>query len=504
MPFDLQSFSWTLDGGLGLLAALVLILLLLVFLPGPNRRLARGSVVLLALHLLLLGLRAVFQGDTAVHLALDMTALFLLLASIGRSLFLLITQSRLTRSLRLPPKIFLDLIQGFIYLFALLITLSAAGVEPTSLFAGSALLTAVIGLSLRDTLGNLFAGLAIHAQRPFEVGDWIQFDADPLHIGQVMEINWRATKVLTTDKVEIIIPNGVLGQAPIVNYTKPEKWLRRAVLVNAPNDVPPERVHRIILAALVGAKGVLERPAPSVVTHNFDDRGVQYRVRFYIDEFGSRGRIEGTVRDRIWYALTRHGIDLPTPLRQVHVHKAGKRAGARKEQSRVAHQVEALRGIDFLDHLPDQARQRLASLAQTRLYADQEVIIRQGEPGDELFIVEQGEVAVSVERPGEPPLEVARLGPRSFFGEMALLTGEPRSATVRAVKECELLVVGKSAFAQVIDAAPDLAERISETIALRHADQARKLAETGNGEKHPPPEHSHHHILQRIKEFFSI
>src|SRR5262249_59228050 len=130
------------------------------------------------------------------------------------------------------PRISLDIVHVLIFVAVLLATLSAAGAEPGSLLTGSAVLTAVIGLSLRDTLGNLFAGVAIQAQRPFEVGDWIQFDDKPAHIGEVVEINWRVTKVITLDAVEIVVPNAPLGQANIVNYSRPRRWARRGISVH--------------------------------------------------------------------------------------------------------------------------------------------------------------------------------------------------------------------------------------------------------------------------------
>src|SRR5262249_32123194 len=181
----------------------VLVVLLLFLLPAPSRRRARGPVLLLLLHLLLLGLLALIPVGVPLHGWVAGTALFVLLTCIGLSLVVLLTEAPLSPIRRTPPKIFLDITHGLVYLLALLITLSASGLEPTSLFAGSAAITAVIGLSLRDTFGNLFAGLAIQAQRPFEIGDWIQFDAQDGHIGQVVEINWRATKVVTGDKAEI-------------------------------------------------------------------------------------------------------------------------------------------------------------------------------------------------------------------------------------------------------------------------------------------------------------
>jgi small-conductance mechanosensitive channel/CRP-like cAMP-binding protein len=502
-------FDWMLYHGVGTAIGLGLILLLLLLLTGPVRHKIRWVLLFLALHVVLLLLRLPLGGDTSegphpIRTTLEVGAYFFLYSAIGLSLFLLLTQSRLSRTFVRPfPQIFLDIVHGFVYALAFLLTLSAVGVKPAELFAGSALLTAVIGLSLRDTLGNLFAGLAIQAQRPFEVGDWIQFNQDGAQIGQVTEINWRATTVLTADRWEIIVPNALLAAAPIINFSRQGGKTRRTVFVHAPHAVPPQRVQRVIRAALIDAPGVLSDPAPTVSTFGFDERGLQYCVRFYIADFGARTKLEGAVRDRIWYALNRNGIDIPLPTRMVRVQKAGKRAGALQEEDRVARHEQALRHVDFFDHLPEDSRHRLAALAQTRLYAEQELIIRQGDAGDEMFLIETGEVAVTLDRPDEPCVELARLGPGSFFGEMSLLTGEPRSATVRATRECEVLVVGKSAFAQVLETSPELAEHVARTITHRRTGLNSKLAD--HSAPHPRVEAEHsHRLLERIRDFFSV
>ena len=486
----------------GLLTASILVALLAVLAPRPRRRKLRLPLVLLVLYVLVLGLRGMFQEGTSSYVALGLVGLFLLLSCIGQAVFVLLTQSLLGRLFGSPSKIFLDIIQALVYVAALLVTLRAAGVDPTSLLTGSAVLTAVIGLSLRDTLGNLFAGLAIQAQRPFEVGDWIQFDQDRGHIGQVVEINWRATKVLTNDAVEIIIPNATLGQGHIINFTKPRKTSRRVVRVSAPYEVPPQQVHRLLEAAAAGARGVVADPPPSAVTWAFEDDGIQYQLRFYTAEFDKREQIDADVRDRIWYTFKRHNVDIPFPHRTVTLEQAAEKPVKDGDERRQARSLKALQRVDFLEPVGDEALHQLATLARNALYGAGETIIRQGDPGEALFIIEKGEVDVSLERPGETPLEVARLGPGSFFGEMSLLTGEPRTATVRASRQCELLVVDKAAFARVLDAFPETAERVTTVIAGRQAGlrdrRAAGAADSGDGEDWGG------RLLKAIREFFSL
>jgi small-conductance mechanosensitive channel/CRP-like cAMP-binding protein len=488
-------------GSLGILIALGLILAAWLVLPVHERKLVRGPLLLLILHLGFFAGRLLLPPGTEFERALRLMALVLLLASIGRSGFLLVVHAFVARRLKYPlPKIFEDLIQIAIYLGVALITLRAAGMEPGSLLATSALLTAVIGLSLQDTLGNLFAGLAIHVQRPFEVGDWIKFDDHADHVGRVAEINWRATKLITLDEVEVIVPNGVLAKAPIENYTKPTPVARRNIYLVAPYSASPNRVRALLLQAICEVPGVLKNPAPSVVVSEFDERGVRYWIRIFIDDFAQRDVIAANTRERCWYALYRAGLEIPAPQRRIEVSQRSVEQLALESAQRLGERERALSGVNVFRVLPDEARRELARLTETRLYSEGEIIIRQGDQGEDLFIVERGEVGVFLGTGGRE-IQVAALGPGKFFGEMSLMTGEPRRATVRANTECEVLVVSKRGFLEIVATRQELLNQISEVLAARDdqldAHEAlveRPAAQTERGRM----------LLHRIREFFSL
>lgn len=490
----------TYDGN-AILTAMALIAILTFVLPKSHRPLIRMPLLFLGLHFFLLLLHVVMYDDPTVHGALRLSALFFLLSSIGRSGFLLICEGVLARVATLPSKIFLDIIQILIYVVVLGITLREAGVEPTSLITGSAVLTAVLGLALQSTLGNIFAGLAIHAEHPFEVGDWIQFNEMPHHIGRVIEINWRSTKVLTLDEVEVTFPNGQLANAPIRNFYKPDPWSRRSLYVTCPAEVPPNRVRDIILGAIADSFGVLAHPAPSVVTNAFTDRGIEYWIRFFTTHFDKRDGVDGGARDRIWYALSRNGIKIQVAKHQIELEQRSLEDEKIEELGRVKRSEHSLRYVDLFKVLPKDAIQRLAALSKVRYFAQTETIIRQGDPGDELFIIEEGEVAILLQH-GDHVAEVARLGAGKFFGEMSLLTGESRSATVKATKHCQILVVGKASFGEILATSPDLAERISEMLVARQAQIGAVVAEhdaLGSSQLDQTID-----VFHRIKQFFNI
>lgn len=492
----LQNAGWVFPAmGLGL--AVVLVVLLRLMLPRAQRRQLRFPVGCLLLTLTMILLGVLLPANLPGHQPLFVGAVLTVLLALGRLTFLLLVEVLLgLKGVEPMPRILKDILQGLVYAAAVLVTLRAAGVEPGSLLTTSALLTAVVGLALQETLGNLVAGLAIQAQRPFDVGDWIQFDQDPRHVGQVMEINWRATTLLTLDRVNVVVPNGPLAKNSITNFSKPHATVRRSIFVMAAHDTPPSQVHEVILKALQDVPGVLTDPAPSVVTHQFKENGIEYWVRFFIDRFDLRDGTDGRVRDRVWYALSRAGISYPLPTQHVHMHRAVAEArdGTHEEQLNVE---EQLHRVDFITHLSTQEVQQLATHVQQRLYAPGEVIIHEGEAGSEMFMLLRGEVRVSVRNQ-----EVAQLRAGAFFGEVSLLTGEPRTATVQAITEVVALVLGHHAFRNVLIANPKVAELVSQTVAARQ--QARVQVQDAHGLEDAAVVHRSHQLLTRIKEFFSL
>ncbi|HMJ11966.1 MAG TPA: mechanosensitive ion channel family protein, partial [Polyangiaceae bacterium] len=484
--------------------ALALALAARLVLPAHEKKYVRGPLLLLLLYVASVAVRAALPKGSPAQGPLGLFGLFVLLCSIGRSGFLLIVFAALARRFAFPlPKIVQDIIQLAIYLAIALFTLRASGVQPGSLLATSALLTAVIGLSLQDTLGNLFAGLAIQAQRPFEVGDWIQFDDKNDHVGKVVEINWRATRVVTLDHVEVTVPNGTLAKAPIVNYTKPTPIARRKVIMIAPNTQPPGSVQKLLLEAVANVPGVLQTPEADVILRDFNERGAEYEVRFFITDFDRRERIGAQVRERLWYALRRGGVPIPLPGRLVDMRELSPAREQREREQQALERERALTQVDFLRVLPEDALRELALRVKTRLYSKGETILRQGEIGHELFIVQSGEVSVVLDREDAAEVALATLGPGKFFGEMSLMTGEPRRATVRARSESEVLVVGKAEFQDILAQHETLLNKISEVLATR--DEALDAEREQPGADEAAVQSARGQVLlQRIREFFSL
>ncbi len=489
---------------IGVSVALVLLGAAALLFDTAERRALKQPLYFLIAHLVFKGFSLVLEEPSAMWRVATLLSLATLLIAIGRAGVLLFVEAILGKRLGRPlPKIIRDILQGVVYFVLLLGVLRELGLEPGQLLTTSALLTAVIGLSLQDTLGNLIAGLAVQMQRPFDVGDWIQYDADPKNIGRVLEINWRATRIITLDEIEIVVPNGLLAKSPLKNYTRPTPASRRNIYFSVGYEVPPRRVQEIVRQAIADSPGVLREPAPSVVTNGFGEAGIEYWVRVFTDQFHRRDVVDGNVRDRIWYGLQRAGINLPFPHRSVHLQQHSDETRAQDADRRTKKLHRALSQVDFLEVVDDKMRLALASRATTRLFSAGEMIVRQGEETDDFFIILKGEVAVVLESASES-VEVTRLGRGKFFGEMALVTGEKRKATVKATVDCELLVIDHDAFKHVLEEKPEVVEALSRVLAERQLQLDEHAARASNEDRTSMVERESSQLLGRIKRFFSL
>lgn len=476
--------------------AVCAVVLLLLVLPAGRRRLVTLPAILLVLAGLALLLPQVLQGSSRAGVESHALARFLLLASLLVSVLRIGAVGVWERIARPVSQIVLDVVGWLLVGVALVATLYDAGMAAGDLFTGSAVFTAVLGFALKDTLGNVFAGLAIHAEQPFQVGDWIQYDTDEMHVGRVVEINWRATKLLTPDAAHLVIPNGKLAEASIRNFTKPQDWSRRSLRVVTSYDVSPQRVHAIILEAVRGSFGVLEDPEPSVITSDFTELGVEHTVRLFTSEFDQRGRVDGEARDRIWYALARQGIAIPvTSDLDHHASLLGPVLPAATAEQRVAF----LEKIRLLEPLGKEIVRRLAESSIDHLHAAGEQIVRQGDAGTSMFVIMSGRVEVTARRsPSDPVARLAVIEAGDHFGEMSLMTGAPRTATVTALEETRLLEIGKEAFAGILTAQPELVEALGRSLQERNENRSHVIAVTGRSGP------GSQDILARIRDFFRL
>jgi CRP-like cAMP-binding protein len=332
------------------------------------------------------------------------------------------------------------------------------------------------------------------------IGDWIKVGE---HVGRIVEIKWRATRLVTKDGDSVLIPNGELIATDVTNYSKPTGRHRVWVEVGFHYRHPPNEVRRMLVEAARDVPGVRHDPPPDSFPTEFGDSAVGYAVRFWIDDFRRDVEIAGEVRARIWYAATRRGIEIPFPIRTVINASPSAEQIAARETEEVAARRAAIEAVDLFGTLDAADRDALASGVGRAQFGRGETIIRQGDAGDSLYVIARGEVSVHV-AVDRAEREVARLRAGDFFGEMSLMTGEPRQASCTAATDIVAYVVDHEVMRELLEAKPGIAEQMCAAIAGRQATldgqregltaeaRARRVAETRS------------RVLTRVRSFFHL
>jgi small-conductance mechanosensitive channel/CRP-like cAMP-binding protein len=367
-----------------------------------------------------------------------------------------------------------NVVSILLYIVALtMIVKSQFDTDLTTFFAGSTIIAVVIGLALQDTLGNLFAGIAMQADQPFQVGDVVNIPGKGT--GVVESVSWRGVKIRTFQNKLLIISNAILGKEIIEVSAKTVQVVRELVRQ---------------------CENISQKIRPVVRVRNLGDNGIEWEVKFWLEDYSKYNDTDALVRQRIWYAFQREAIGIPFPTRTLEL--------KRKETQKVDTGAEdtifdRLAAVEIFAPLTDEEALRLAHAAVKRVFAPKESIVRAGEEGHSMFVIHSGSVNVQVDEAGQVRT-VTTLHEGDIFGEMSLFTGEPRTATVTAAQETEVLEIGHFALKPLFENNPDLAGAISKTIADRHLDLLAKRQEDATADA----EVVSSGIFNSIKKFFRL
>lgn len=372
---------------------------------------------------------------------------------------------------------------------------------PSALLASSVVISAVVGLSLQQTLGSVAAGVALQSESTFRRGDWVGINDLE---GEVVRMTWRTIHLRTRQNDIVIIPNDHAARGLIINYSQPSRVHATYLEVGTHYRHSPDLVRRVLREATLETEGVLPRPEPKLRVVQYGDFAIVYRIKFFIDDYESLPDIEAAVMSNIWYHFRRHGIQIPFPIRTVTVTPDTEATRGREEQRRIDDLREALRSADLLKPLSDAEIETLARRVQTPVFGQGECLFRQGDRGTSCYLVRQGRLEVRLRDQEGHDIPLAQLGPGSIVGEMSLLTGEPRSASAVALEETTTIRIGHEEFAAVIRADPSIAEALAAILQQRQVatDEARKAA--GQIDAAAGRQRQRAHIVHRMLTFFGI
>jgi small-conductance mechanosensitive channel/CRP-like cAMP-binding protein len=388
------------------------------------------------------------------------------------------------------PSLMRDLFSLVAYVTALAVILKFhfADLSFGALLSGSALLGIILGLALQDTLGNLFAGISLHADKPFQVGDVL---AVSQFTGVVESITWRAVKIKTFQNHTVLVSNATIAKENFEVCPR-DNANARLVFFSAAYYDSPVRVIHAVREAIRECENVLRYMTPIVRIRGYGESGIDYEVKYWLADYARYNDTDALVRQRIWYAFRRAGLTFPFPTRTLHLVPAEAQDGDGHESL-----TERLSAVEIFSPLSSDELGALASNACGRVFAPGETIIRAGDTAASMFVVHRGSVDVKVDQNGQTRT-LKRLHEGDFFGEMGLFTGEPRTANVVAAEETEVLEIDHAAMRGLLESNPDLVESLSHTINERRAGLAA-TASSAAGEEETPAS-----LLDKIKRFFRL
>ena len=507
----------------GLFVAIVILAGLVNRYRPDQRTQVRRVVILYLLHVLALG---AFHG---LHVLGETTWAnrFLIGSELLKAFTLVNLGATLVFSVLLPaagimmPLIASDLLIGVGYIASTLGVLTNHGMNPSNAVAASAVVSAVLALSLQSTLGNILGGVALQLDGSIHEGDWIQL-ADGKQ-GKVCSIRWRHTVLETRDWTTIIVPNSLLLQNNIMLLGKRDGRptpQRMWVYFNVDFRYAPTKVIEAVNIGLAASAidNVAAKPVANCVCIDFGrERGERaesfatYGVRYWVHDMGATDGTGSQVRSRIYTALRRAEIPLAMPAETMWVQVEDEARAERKRGERHRSRLAALRGVALFKELTDEEIETLAEGLSHVIYTAGETCTRQGAVAHWLYLLIAGEVEIriKVDPDGEGPLpekalKVKKLSAPDVFGEMGLMTGAPRANDVVALTDVDCYRLDKATFERVLQQRPAIAKVLSEKLAERRAqlvavrdgltEQQRQAAEARERDQ----------ILKNIRSFFNL
>lgn len=437
--------------------------------------------------------------DTAIFAKLCAALMWLSAAwLISRALVTLVLNPfSLSRTGQSAPAILVNVVYAVVFVVTGFLTVHFVFGRPIgALMATSGLVTLIIGLAIRDMIADFFSGLAINFERPYSIGDWIELE--PGLVARVTELNWRSTRLITLSERTVIVPNNNFAARQFVNYSLPKRSFRESINITLNYTSDPDRIQNILESAIKATDGLVEDADHNVRITDFSERGVVYQIRFWIDDLSSRVGLKHKLSGNVLRYLNQAGV--PIPYSQTDVLLTRDR---RARQERRIDVRRLLSRIDWLEPLKSSELDLLAEVAKPRDFRKSSIIFREGEPGDMLYLVVEGVAIASTGANGSSEI-VGKITPGQAMGEMSLLTGAPRRATVYADTDVHALGIHRDDFEPILRARPEIADELGNVMAQRF--RRMEASEQNRNKSDDDADHTSmaKQLAQRISQFFGI
>lgn len=392
-------------------------------------------------------------------------------------------------------KLVQDLLAGAIYLAAVFAIIAYVFDLPIKgLLATSGAIAIILGLALQSTLSDVFSGVVLNFSRPYRPGDWISIDGST--DGRVIEMNWRATLVLTSKRDLAIVPNSTIAKAKIVNASSPSGVHGMTVAVQLDAKAPPAVGADLLQQAILNTQLILASPAPLVTVKSIAADAIGFELSFFVEELAHSTRAQNELFDHISQHLAAAGVELASTQSQ----PVWPPAPDVPKKSRTAAE-RATDLVAIFAGLTAEERGTLAAKSKPRHYEAAENLVEPGTVLHSLFVIGAGVVSITrVLSEGE--IELLRIGPGDHFGEIGLLTGSAAEVTLKALVPVSTYELAKDDLAPMLEARPDVAHELCRALAKRQA--AGQLIASADIDKSVPPRRVAAWFSDRLHRIFDL
>jgi small-conductance mechanosensitive channel/CRP-like cAMP-binding protein len=359
-------------------------------------------------------------------------------------------------------KLLQDLFAGLIYLAAFFAIIAYVFDLPVQgLLATSGAVAIILGLALQSTLGDVFSGVVLSFSRPYRPGDWISLEGGT--DGRVIELNWRATHVLTGRRDLAIVPNSTIAKSKIVNVSSPSGIHGVTITVQLDAKTPPATGTEILEHAILNCRLIVATPAPSVTIKSINATYTEFEITFFVEELASSTRAQNQLFDLIFRHLAAAGIDLATAQNQ-----SGPAGEDRSSQKLKTGPERLLEMVAIFASLTAEERRAIAAKLKLRSYDKGEILVEPGTILHSLFIVGTGVLSFTREE-SEGEIELLRIGPGDHFGEMGMLTGAPAIAKITALIPATVYELANDDLSPILQERPEVGHGLCRALAQRQA-----------------------------------
>lgn len=406
------------------------------------------------------------------------------------------------------PRLLIHFFSLLIYLFTILIIINQIfGKSLTAIWATSGVLALVLGFALRNMILDLFTGLAVNIERPYQIGDWIELNTNnskPDIAGQVVDINWRATRLRTEEEKIVIIPNSLMNEFVVYNYSSPDDKIRFETVVPIDYSVPIEQAKTILYSGakkVLTEKGFFTEPEPNIIVSEMNEFGIIYLVRYWINPWrgiyptNARSVVNNSILDYMYLS----GLRPSFPKEEVYYSRQMPKS-VDFESSDFKKNI--IKTVSIFSTLTDEERSELSDKIVQKNFCEGNTVIKMNEEGDSMFVLSEGLLDIRIGPDGTNSKKVGDIYPGNFFGEMSLLTGERRSATITAVKDSIIFEIKKEHVKDIFRKKPEILKDITKLVAERREQNINTLENSDNSSGQENSKTFAQNLLNKINSFF--